>query len=166
MRRDQLGVGAKGYEEERPADDSRDCGVQAGEGGADADGGSGGAAAGAHGHIGISGTVGAAHWIWTGEPSSGKADAGSDETDADADPGSGSRKFFYAALFLTEGLGLWFYKKWAEWMTIVLTSSLLPVEIWELIKHPNVVKVGVLVVNLLLVGYLIYLVRKERGVVE
>ncbi len=73
--------------------------------------------------------------------------------------------FLYAALFLTEGLGLWFYKKWAEWMTILLTSSLLPVEIWEISKHPNGWKAAVLVVNLGLVGYLIYLVRKERGVV-
>jgi uncharacterized membrane protein (DUF2068 family) len=78
----------------------------------------------------------------------------------------GAGSFLYGALFLTEGLGLWFYKKWAEWMTILLTSSLLPVEIWEIFKHPNGWKVAVLMVNLALVGYLIYLVRKERGVVE
>ncbi|MGB9469685.1 MAG: DUF2127 domain-containing protein, partial [Candidatus Acidiferrum sp.] len=78
----------------------------------------------------------------------------------------GAGSFLYAGLFLTEGLGLWFYKKWAEWMTILLTSSLLPVEIWEIFKHPNGWKVALLVVNLGLVAYLIYLVRKERGVVE
>lgn len=48
VRADLLGVGAGDYEEERPADDSRDCAVQADEGGADVYGGSCGAAAGAH----------------------------------------------------------------------------------------------------------------------
>src|SRR5271170_4325494 len=76
------------------------------------------------------------------------------------DVGVGS--FIYAALFLTEGIGLWLLKKWAEWMTILITSSLLPVEIWEIFRHPNAAKVVLLVVNLALVGYLIYLVRKER----
>jgi uncharacterized membrane protein (DUF2068 family) len=76
------------------------------------------------------------------------------------DVGVGS--FIYAALFLTEGIGLWLLKKWAEWMTIVLTSSLLPVEIYEIVRHFGIGKVVVLLINLALVGYLIYLVRKER----
>jgi len=80
------------------------------------------------------------------------------------DVGVGS--FIYAALFSTEGIGLWLLKKWAEWMTIVLTSSLLPVEIYELFRHFGIGKVVVLVINLALVGYLIYLVRKERHLEE
>jgi uncharacterized membrane protein (DUF2068 family) len=75
------------------------------------------------------------------------------------DVGVGS--FIYAALFLTEGIGLWLLKRWAEWMTIVITSSLVPVEVWEIIRHPNISKVVLLLVNLALVGYLIYQVRKE-----
>jgi uncharacterized membrane protein (DUF2068 family) len=70
--------------------------------------------------------------------------------------------FIYAALFLTEGIGLWMLKRWAEWMTIVITSSLVPVEIYEIFRHPNVAKVVLLVINLGLVGYLIYQVREER----
>lgn len=76
------------------------------------------------------------------------------------DVGVGS--FIYAALFLTEGIGLWLLKRWAEWMTIVITSSLLPVEIWEIGRRPNVGKVLVLVINLALVGYLIWQVRQEK----
>jgi uncharacterized membrane protein (DUF2068 family) len=76
------------------------------------------------------------------------------------DVGVGS--FIYAALFLTEGIGLWLVKRWAEWMTIVITSSLVPVEVWEIWRRPNVAKVLVLVVNLALVGYLIWQVRKEE----
>jgi uncharacterized membrane protein (DUF2068 family) len=71
--------------------------------------------------------------------------------------------FIYAALFLTEGIGLWLLKRWAEWMTIVITSSLVPVEVWEIWRHPNVGKVLVLAINLVLVGYLIWQVRKEEG---
>jgi uncharacterized membrane protein (DUF2068 family) len=70
--------------------------------------------------------------------------------------------FIYTALFLTEGIGLWLVKRWAEWMTIVITSSLVPVEVWEIWRRPNAAKVLVLVVNLALVGYLIWQVRKEE----
>lgn len=70
--------------------------------------------------------------------------------------------FIYAALFLTEGIGLWLLKRWAEWMTIVITSSLVPVEVWEIWRRPNVGKVLVLVINLALVGYLVWQVRKQE----
>ena len=69
----------------------------------------------------------------------------------------------YAGLFLTEGIGLWLVKRWAEWMTIILTSSLVPVEIYEIFWHPNVTKIFVLLLNLALVGYLVYRVRAERA---
>jgi uncharacterized membrane protein (DUF2068 family) len=75
------------------------------------------------------------------------------------DVGVGS--FIYAGLFLTEGIGLWMLKRWAEWLTIVITSSLVPVEIWEIFRHPNAAKVVVLGINLALVGYLVYQVRKN-----
>lgn len=66
----------------------------------------------------------------------------------------------YAGLFATEGLGLWFLKRWAEWMTIVITSSLIPVEIWEILRRPNATKIVVLVVNVAVVGYLVWVVKK------
>ena len=78
------------------------------------------------------------------------------------DVGVGS--FIYAGLFLTEGLGLWFLKRWAEWMTIVITSSLVPVEIWEIIRKPHWGKVAVLVINLALVAYLVWVVRRKEEV--
>src|SRR5271163_4145243 len=45
------------------------------------------------------------------------------------DIGLGS--FVYAALFLTEGIGLWLRKRWGEWFTVVITASLVPFEFWE-----------------------------------
>jgi uncharacterized membrane protein (DUF2068 family) len=73
----------------------------------------------------------------------------------------GVGSFLYAGLFLAEGMGLWLRKRWGEWLTIILTSSLVPVEIFEIHRHPSWVKVGVLVVNVAIVVYLIYHIRKR-----
>ena len=70
--------------------------------------------------------------------------------------------FVYAGLFLTEGIGLWMLKRWAEWFTVIITSSLVPVEVWEIHRHPSAVKVVVLAINLAVVGYLVYRIVKER----
>ena len=69
--------------------------------------------------------------------------------------------FVYAALFLTEGIGLWLLKRWAEWFTVVITGSLVPFEIYEIYRHPTIAKVLVLMINLAVVGYLLYRVRNE-----
>jgi len=74
----------------------------------------------------------------------------------------GLGSFIYAGLFLTEGLGLWLLKRWAEWLTVIITSSLLPIEIYEIHRHPSSVKVGVFTLNLAIVGYLIYRIRGRR----
>jgi uncharacterized membrane protein (DUF2068 family) len=71
--------------------------------------------------------------------------------------------FVYAGLFLTEGLGLWFLKRWAEWFTVIITSSLVPVEVWEIWRHPGAVKAIVLGINLAVVGYLVYRMAKESN---
>jgi len=76
------------------------------------------------------------------------------------DLGFGS--LFYASLFLTEGIGLWLLKRWAEWFTVIITSSLVPIEVYELYRHPSLIKVLVLVLNLAVVGYLLRRIRKER----
>ena len=67
----------------------------------------------------------------------------------------------YAALFLTEGTGLLFRKRWAEWLTIVATSSLMPFEIYELIKEFTGVRLLALLINAAAVLYLVYLVRQK-----
>ena len=76
------------------------------------------------------------------------------------DLGIGS--FIYAALFLTEGTGLWLAKPWAEWFTAIITGSLVPLEIFEIYRHPTVTKVIVLLLNIAIVVYLVLRIRKER----
>ena len=67
--------------------------------------------------------------------------------------------FFYSALFLTEGIGLWFQKCWAEWLTVIATSSLIPIEIYEIWKQCGVVKLVVLGINVAVVIYLVTVLR-------
>jgi|ERR1700685_3173825 uncharacterized membrane protein (DUF2068 family) len=69
--------------------------------------------------------------------------------------------FFYAALFLTEGTGLWLVKRWGEWFSVIITTSLVPVEIYEIYRHPSVIKYLLLIVNIAAVGYLVYRIRNE-----
>lgn len=66
---------------------------------------------------------------------------------------------FYAGLFLVEGTGLWLQKRWGEWATVVITGLLIPVELFEIVRHPGAVKILVLVVNLAVVWYLIHRIR-------
>ena len=70
--------------------------------------------------------------------------------------------FIYAALFMTQGIGLWMLKRWAEWLTVISTSSLVPVEVWEIYRHPSWIKVLLLMVNLGVVGYLIHRIMVEQ----
>jgi len=71
--------------------------------------------------------------------------------------------FLYGGLFLTEGIGLWLLKRWAMWFTVIITGSFLPLEIYGLTRHPSAGKIGLLAVNLALVGYLIRRIRDGRS---
>ena len=75
----------------------------------------------------------------------------------------GLGSFLYAALFLAEGTGLWLRKRWGEWLTVIITSSLIPVEIYEIYRHPSAVKAVVFVINIAIVGYLISQIRSRRA---
>ena len=68
----------------------------------------------------------------------------------------GLGSFLYAGLFLAEGTGLWLRKRWGEWLTVIITSSLVPVEIYEIFRHFSDAKVVVLLLNIAVVVYLIY----------
>jgi uncharacterized membrane protein (DUF2068 family) len=71
--------------------------------------------------------------------------------------------FVYAAIFFVEGIGLALRKRWAEYFTVITTASLLPIEIYELVKHASLVKCFALVINLAVVAYLVRELRRTRG---
>jgi uncharacterized membrane protein (DUF2068 family) len=64
--------------------------------------------------------------------------------------------FLKAGLDFVEGIGLALEKTWAEWLTIGLTASFLPWEIFEIIRHFTWVKVGVTLINVLVLLYLVW----------
>lgn len=75
--------------------------------------------------------------------------------------------FLYAALFSIEGTGLWLQKRWAEYFTIAITLSFIPLEIFEIVRHASVGKVVTLILNVAALVYLVVRVvvrrRGERG---
>ncbi len=74
----------------------------------------------------------------------------------------GAGAFIYAVLCLIEGTGLVLRKTWAEYFTTVLTFMGLPVETFEILRRFTWFKVGALVINLAILFYLLW-VLKKRG---
>lgn len=70
--------------------------------------------------------------------------------------------FAYGALFMVEGLGLLLRKRWAEFMTVISTTGLLPIEVYELLHRPRWAKAVILLANLLIVAYLCYQLYRTR----
>jgi uncharacterized membrane protein (DUF2068 family) len=68
----------------------------------------------------------------------------------------------YAAVFSVEGVGLWMERRWAEWLTVIVTASLIPLELWELFHHPNIGKCVVLAANVAIVAYLYWHVSSRQ----
>src|ERR1700743_3260026 len=68
----------------------------------------------------------------------------------------------YAAIFATEGIGLWMRKHWAEWFTVIATGSLVPVEIYECVNRFNALKLAITVANILIVIYLVRIAMRPR----
>jgi uncharacterized membrane protein (DUF2068 family) len=68
---------------------------------------------------------------------------------------------FYATLFLIEGTGLALRQRWAEYVTIISTSSLIPLEVYEIVTHYSALKVAFLVINIAVVVYLVLELRRN-----
>jgi uncharacterized membrane protein (DUF2068 family) len=70
----------------------------------------------------------------------------------------------YAALEATEGVGLAMRRRWAEYLTVIATGILIPYEAYEVIHRVTLFKVGALLLNLAVVGYLAYRKRLFVGI--
>ena len=75
----------------------------------------------------------------------------------------GVGSFAYSGLALTEGIGLMLQKVWAEYLTLILTISFLPWELFELATKPSWLRFGVLLTNLAVLGYLIWLLQRAKA---
>ncbi|HEY8864152.1 MAG TPA: DUF2127 domain-containing protein [Candidatus Dormibacteraeota bacterium] len=70
----------------------------------------------------------------------------------------------YALLEGTEGVGLAMRRRWAEYLTVIATGILIPYEAYEVVHHVTLFKVGALLLNLAVVGYLAYRKRLFVGI--
>ena len=70
--------------------------------------------------------------------------------------------FGYSAVALTEGVGLLMEKVWAEYLTLILTISFLPWELYELARRPDWFRLSLLLINLAVLWYLIWLLRRKK----
>jgi uncharacterized membrane protein (DUF2068 family) len=70
--------------------------------------------------------------------------------------------FGYSALALTEGVGLLLEKVWAEYLTLLLTISFLPWELYELARKPDWFRLSLLLINLAVLWYLVWLLRRKK----
>ena len=71
----------------------------------------------------------------------------------------------YGALELVEGFGLWRRYRWAEWLTVIATSLLIPFELYELVHKPSMLKAVGTAVNIAIVVYLAYRLRRRLAAV-
>lgn len=62
--------------------------------------------------------------------------------------------FGYAILLGIEGVGLYLRRSWARWFTIGATSSLMPIEVYEIVREPRILRVAIFVLNVAVVVYL------------
>jgi uncharacterized membrane protein (DUF2068 family) len=70
--------------------------------------------------------------------------------------------FFYAGLRVTEGVGLVLEKAWAEYLTVGVTMAFLPWEAYEIFRRPDWLRVCLLLVNLGVLAYLLWWLRRNR----
>jgi uncharacterized membrane protein (DUF2068 family) len=76
---------------------------------------------------------------------------------------TGIGAILYGLLEGVEGVGLWLDKLWAEYLTVVATSVLVPFELYELARKPSLFKAGGIAVNVVIVAYLAWRLRERVG---
>lgn len=78
----------------------------------------------------------------------------------------GALAFVYAGVSLAEGIGLYLEKAWGEYLTLAITASFLPWEIFEVVHRVTSIRIGLLAINAVVFVYLLNLVIARRKPVE
>ena len=76
---------------------------------------------------------------------------------------AGILSFMYAAVCVVEGTGLMLEKRWAEYFTVILTAMGLPWESYELVERYSPYKVVLLLINLGVLLYVLWILKKRRA---
>lgn len=69
----------------------------------------------------------------------------------------------YSVVRMVEAVGLWLRKAWAEWFAVLTGGMYIPVEIFEVARRATWPRVTVLVVNLAVVSYLLFVLVRSGG---
>jgi uncharacterized membrane protein (DUF2068 family) len=67
----------------------------------------------------------------------------------------GATLLAYGAVEGVEAVGLWYQRRWAEYLTFLVTTSLLPLEIYEIATRATAFKVLAFLINVAVVIYLL-----------
>jgi uncharacterized membrane protein (DUF2068 family) len=108
----------------------------------------------------------ALHWtntLWAGRPYFDRLISKLSSLDERTLKEVAAGSFIYSALLLVEGVGLCRRKRWAEFLTVGITASLLPFEFYELFHHPRIAGVVITLVNVAILWYLIVQLMHDRS---
>lgn len=75
---------------------------------------------------------------------------------------TGILALFSSAVLLTEGIGVYLQKRWAEFLMIFATASLIPLEIRHILHHPSIAGFAILAVNCFIVWFLYRVLKRDR----
>jgi uncharacterized membrane protein (DUF2068 family) len=68
----------------------------------------------------------------------------------------------YSAVRFVEAFGLWFQRRWAEWLAALSGAIYVPLELYELAQQVTWLRVGALALNLAIVAYMVWLLTERR----
>ena len=68
----------------------------------------------------------------------------------------------YALMRFVEAYGLWFARRWAEWFALISGCVYLPIELFELAKGFTWLKIGLVVINLVVVLYMAFVLKHNE----
>lgn len=69
---------------------------------------------------------------------------------------------FYSAILFTEGIGVYLQKRWAEFLMVFATATLIPFEVRHIFHRPSIVGLFILAVNCFIVWFLYRVLKRER----
>lgn len=75
----------------------------------------------------------------------------------------------YATVRFVEAYGLWYERRWAEWLAALSGGVYIPIELYEIIRRPTWLKGVTLAINLVVVAYMVWLLtegRRKRAAAE
>lgn len=70
---------------------------------------------------------------------------------------------FYAVIRLMEAYGLWFGRRWAEWLAVVSAGCYLPIELWELTQGITWPRMTLFALNLAIVAFLAWVLARQSA---